>query len=146
MGRAIGGMADTIRRRMIRPDDTLDDRLEPAIHAARRAQLRRLVRIGWTSSEMRVRLIGFLAKQLLVMPTEIERVLALPYFGEAWAELELRSASLARRKVPVVDLENQTEQATALVDACTRARKNEAASRRSPAYIAGSVAPAERQL
>ncbi|WP_457836115.1 hypothetical protein, partial [Staphylococcus aureus] len=29
-GRAVGGMADTIRRRLSRPDTLLDDRLEPA--------------------------------------------------------------------------------------------------------------------
>jgi hypothetical protein len=44
MGRAAGGMADTIRRRMINPDETLDDRLEPALDALRRAELRRLTR------------------------------------------------------------------------------------------------------
>jgi GT2 family glycosyltransferase len=34
VGRAAGGMADTIRRRLARPDPIVDDRLEPAMDAA----------------------------------------------------------------------------------------------------------------
>jgi glycosyltransferase involved in cell wall biosynthesis len=45
-GRASGGMADTIRRRMVRPDEMLDERLEPAVNAARRAELRSLARVA----------------------------------------------------------------------------------------------------
>jgi hypothetical protein len=45
-GRAIGGMADTIRRRLIQPDIFLDDQLEPACSAVKRAMLRKLFRAG----------------------------------------------------------------------------------------------------
>jgi len=49
-GRAQGGMADTIRRRITRVDPFLDARLEPAGDAARRAracgQLRRMWQVG----------------------------------------------------------------------------------------------------
>src|ERR1700761_2329771 len=40
VGRAAGGMAETIRRRMIAPDLYIDDRLEPAADCARRAWAR----------------------------------------------------------------------------------------------------------
>jgi hypothetical protein len=48
IGRAVGGMADTIRKRMIKPDETIDDRLEPAEDAARRAHLR--IRFGYSGA------------------------------------------------------------------------------------------------
>ena len=41
-GRAAGGMAETIRRRLRTPDLLLDERLEPAADCTRRAHLRRL--------------------------------------------------------------------------------------------------------
>jgi glycosyltransferase involved in cell wall biosynthesis len=126
-GRAVGGMADTIRRRMIRADDTLDDRLEPALDAARRARLRKLVRIGWSHSEMLRGMIDFLARQLLVLPAKIERALKVPYLGQAWANLERTSASLLKRPVLVADLQNQTEQARLILQACTRRRSLETA-------------------
>ena len=42
-GRATGGMADTIRRRLEKPDEMLDENLEPAVNATRRAELRGLI-------------------------------------------------------------------------------------------------------
>ena len=40
-------MADTIRRRFHKPDEILDDRLEPASNAFRRSLLRKYLPIGW---------------------------------------------------------------------------------------------------
>ena len=74
IGRAVGGMADTIRRRLIKADDTADDQFEPALPAARRAQLRRLARVVWSNpveSE-----VDLLAKQLLISPSKVKRALA----------------------------------------------------------------------
>ena len=120
IGRAAGGMADTIRRRMIRADEVIDDRLEPAKAAARRAQIRRVVRIGWSSPRILPHIVPFLARELLMLPSEIYRVLSATYFGAAWAELESRSATLIRRRVLVADLAEETKQAQAILAMCYR--------------------------
>ena len=44
VGRATGGMAETIRRRLEKPDEFLDDRLELAMNCARRAAARGTLR------------------------------------------------------------------------------------------------------
>ncbi len=49
VGRAPGGMADTMRRRMERPDPFLDERLEPAADWLRRVRLRRRLREEWAA-------------------------------------------------------------------------------------------------
>ena len=118
VGRAVGGMADTIRRRLIKADDTADDQFEPALPAARRAQLRRLARVVWSNpieSE-----VDLLAKQLLISPSKVKRALATPYFGAAWSELESNSTMLAKRKVLITDLDNQTKQAQMILDLYAR--------------------------
>ena len=43
-GRAEGGMADTLRRRLVRPDEWLDDCIEPAADRLRRATIRSRLR------------------------------------------------------------------------------------------------------
>jgi len=48
VGRAEGGMADAIRRRMVQQDEFTDDQIEPAHHALRRLTLRRRVRQAWS--------------------------------------------------------------------------------------------------
>ena len=72
-------------------------------------------------------MIDFLARQLLVLPAKIERALKVPYLGQAWANLERTSASLLKRPVLVADLQNQTEQARLILQACTRRRSLETA-------------------
>nr|WP_321985882.1 hypothetical protein [uncultured Lichenicoccus sp.] len=47
-GRAAGGMAETIARRMIRQDEMLDADLEPAATCLRRAMLRARARMLWS--------------------------------------------------------------------------------------------------
>ncbi len=47
VGRAAGGMADTMRQRMARVHEFLDERLEPVVDALRRARLRVALRGGW---------------------------------------------------------------------------------------------------
>ncbi len=76
-GRAAGGMADTIRRRMTCPDAELDARLEPAADAFRRASLRRATRSAWRGRSP---------------------------FGAEWERIERRDPSLLRRRVHVNDL------------------------------------------
>ncbi len=47
VGRAPGGMADTIRRRIVQQDEFSDAQLEPAVDAYRRADFRRRVWAAW---------------------------------------------------------------------------------------------------
>ena len=61
LGRAKGGMADTIRRRLVAPDTMLDDALEPALDRVVRLRLRRKVRdalVGGTGLEALARRSG----------------------------------------------------------------------------------------
>jgi GT2 family glycosyltransferase len=117
VGRAAGGMADTIRRRVARPDPIVDDRLEPAMDAARRARLRRLARLAWSSSEQCWGSVKNLATILGVDSEKIVQILSGSYFGAAWSELERISVPLHKRKVLVTDLESQTQLARAILNA-----------------------------
>jgi hypothetical protein len=98
-GRAAGGMADTIRRRMVRQDEFADDQAEPAWDAIRRYGLRRRVRRAWNGSAD-----AALATDLAVSRPVLTHALARHYFGAAWAELEAVSHLLKRQPVRFVDL------------------------------------------
>jgi hypothetical protein len=111
-GRAPGGMADTIRRRMARPDAYLDDRLEPAADCASRARLRAQLRRVYEDPSADV--------------SELARILGLPvpclasllnqdFFGLAWDAVERMAAGLRRRLVPVADLPIQMEAARTIL-------------------------------
>src|SRR5271156_1815455 len=119
-GRAAGGMADTIRRRIVRPDDMLDYSLEPALDAARRARMRRLARMAWSLRDTADRVVPMLAQALMTPSPEIWKVLSLPHFGAAWEAIETRCATLAKRRVPVERLAYETEQARAILRALVR--------------------------
>lgn len=109
-GRAVGGMADTIRRRLVRPDIFLDQQIESAIGAANRARLRHLFRTIWKSEapdEVRMS-----AERVSLNPTIVKDALSAKFFGSAWAEIECQSPDLIRKPVLVSDLYDQT--ATAL--------------------------------
>lgn len=122
-GRAAGGMADTIRRRIVKPDEMLDDRLEPALDAAWRARLRRFVRKAWATPDAFAPLMPILSQALLMPSVELWRLLSLSHFGAAWSEIETRSTTLAKRRVPVIHLEHETEQARAILYAHFQRRR-----------------------
>ncbi len=110
-GRAKGGMADTMLRRMSAADVMLDDRLEGAREAARRARLRRsarLVRDGTGD-------LGELAASLACPAATVANWLAGP-FGAAWEAIEAASPALRRRRLPVAELEMQTRSARRIRD------------------------------
>jgi hypothetical protein len=88
--------------------------------AAWRARLRRFVRTAWSTRDALAPLVPILSRALLMHAVEIWKVLSLPHFGAAWAEIETRSATLAKRRVPVADLEHETERAHKILDACSR--------------------------
>ena len=111
-GRAEGGMADTIRRRLMRPDPFLDDRLEPVTAAANRCWLRRRARDlheSGVSTDRLATLIGVPSGQL-------KRLLREQCFGKAWAHIERESAVLLRRRVRVEGLACEMDRAVALRD------------------------------
>ncbi len=108
-GRAAGGMADTIRRRIVCPDQFLDERLEPARDAARRAWLRGRARLAWQDRSV---IPPVLAAQLGVAATDESLLRGERWFGTAWEKLQSRSSWLSRRlRVPVSALPAETARA-----------------------------------
>jgi GT2 family glycosyltransferase len=110
VGRAPGGMADAIRRRMVRQDEFTDDQVEPASDAFRRYGLRQRVRYVWNES-----VDNALARDLRVSPAVLRLALAHRFFGGAWAALEAASPVLQRRRVRFVDLPAEIGTAEALL-------------------------------
>jgi glycosyltransferase involved in cell wall biosynthesis len=105
-GRAVGGMADTIRRRMVAIDAFLDGRLEPAHAAISRIAFR--ARLRWLfSGQAETREIRRLAADLNVTAGLVRRCLASRYFGTAWMMLEARCPDLRHRPVPATAVDEQ---------------------------------------
>jgi hypothetical protein len=128
-GRAVGGMADTIRRRMVAQDRYIDARLEPAEDCARRATMRRRLRI----CRQEPHLLADLARDLRVDGAGLaEDLMRLP-FGRTWEAMEAASPVLQARRVAVCDLERETRRAEAL---CATLR-----GRAAPAMLAAAAAP-----
>jgi GT2 family glycosyltransferase len=110
-GRAPGGMADTIRRRILQQDEYADDLAEPAADAWRRADFRRRLRAAWHEGS----LPGELAADLRFAPLRLRRFLAEPYFGTAWDHVQRESPVLLRRRLRFADLPRQIELARELL-------------------------------
>jgi GT2 family glycosyltransferase len=111
-GRALGGMADTIRRRLSGPDEFLDPRLEPAANCARRALSRAGLRHVYDNPDASRM---SLATALGLSEEHLGRLLQQPYFGAAWEAVETASALLDRRRVQVADLPAQMIAAEAIL-------------------------------
>ena len=107
-GRAAGGMADTIRRRMQCQDAMLDQALEPASNRIRRLVARRVMRAAWSTTDDRMQQLDNLARQLGLPEKQLEGWLALPYFGAAWALAEAASPKLKRELVPRASVERES--------------------------------------
>ena len=111
-GRATGGMADTIRRRLTTQDLFLDDALEPAIARVQRARLRRKLRRlfdrkGPATTE--------LSHGLGCTPAVLAAAFHCGTFGMAWEMVEAQSAALSRAPVPVAALPHETAQAARIL-------------------------------
>jgi glycosyltransferase involved in cell wall biosynthesis len=104
-GRAGGGMADTIRRRIIQQDEFVDDRIEPAWLAFRRLVLKRQFGVLWRDPAG----MHEFAQMLGVAPVLMADAVAAPYFGLGWSRIENASPLLSPRRVRFVDLPRQTE-------------------------------------
>ena len=111
VGRAAGGMADTIRRRMVQQDEFIDERLEPAGDALRRADFRQRARVAWKSHVHD----PDLAADLQLPPAILETYLGAKFFGTAWDRIERQSPMLPRRRVRFVELPQYIEYARELL-------------------------------
>lgn len=101
VGRAEGGMAATIARRLIEQDEWADNRLERPLAAFRRAVLRRQARAVWQRAEQDV---APLAAHLQMAASTVATALKAAWFGSAWADLELSSPALTRVPILMKDL------------------------------------------
>ena len=113
IGRAAGGMADTIRRRMNQPDHFLDDRLEPAADCVRRACARsglRRIHSGNLSAA------ASLAGELGLSERALLQNVNQPYFGMAWEAIEAAAPLLRRRLVAVANLSNEMRAAQSVLE------------------------------
>ncbi len=112
-GRAAGGMAEAMKRRLQQRDEFTDDRLEPATDAYRRSLAKAACRAAWLGQ----RSSRALAEELLVAPAIMECLLSVPFFGTAWAEIQSHSLVLKqRRRVSYDDLPRETKRAKLLRD------------------------------
>jgi hypothetical protein len=110
IGRAEGGMADAIQRRMIQQDEYTDGQVEPAEDAFRRYSLRYRTRRVWSGAPD-----AALARDLGVCRARLSACVAHRFFGSSWAELEACSPVLRRRRVRFVDLQAEIAVAGALL-------------------------------
>ncbi len=110
-GRARDGMADAIRRRIMRQDELTDDRLEPARDAWRRVVLRAGARAAWAQGGTGCGL----AHDLGLGAAVVSDLLGGAHFGAAWAALSALSPRLVRRRVAFAALAGEIEVATGLL-------------------------------
>jgi hypothetical protein len=105
IGRAPGGVADTLAIRSKEPDALCDDALEPFHKAFARAKwrgrLRRLHAAG------RLALDQDWAAELGLSPLNVDDIVREPTFGAAWSAIEDRSPVFARRLLRPAELAEQ---------------------------------------
>jgi hypothetical protein len=110
VGRAAGGMADTLRRRRMDDAAPTDPRLERAADAFWRFRCRRVfrrVQAGAARPGDLLRL-GF---ALGLPPRVVARLARAPEFWRAWDALEAASPALKRRQIPASALVDETDAA-----------------------------------
>jgi hypothetical protein len=108
-GRAQGGMADAIRRRIVQQDEFVDDSIEPARLAFLRMRMKRRFKLVWEQPvEISLRQ---LTERLAVAPSVVENAVEAPYFGSGWSTLEQSSPLLLPRRVRFVELPQEMERA-----------------------------------
>ncbi len=111
-GRAAGGMADTIRRRLTAPDLFLDSALEAAANRVRRARLRaRARRLFAGRGRISARLLRDLDCDASLLTTALDQ----NTFGLAWEMIESEAAGLTRVPIQVAALAHQTRRAMQLL-------------------------------
>lgn len=112
-GRAVGGMADTIRRRLVAPDLFLDDALEPVAARVQRARARRQVRMLYAGcGQVTARLLADIG----CTSTALAAALRQDTFGMAWEMIEGCATRLTRVPVPTSALSHETAQARVILE------------------------------
>ena len=117
-GRAKGGMADTMLRRLHHPDPWLDDATEAAADRFRRATTRALARQAWAAPENTILMPG-LSTSLQLPPELVQRTLRRETFGAAWIALERHSPALRVCRVAASRIEPELHAALAIIDRLT---------------------------
>jgi glycosyltransferase involved in cell wall biosynthesis len=134
VGRAKGGMADTIARRLEHPDQWLDNALEPAHDRLMRAMLRSVLRDIWSNPVMsatRADEIRQVATTLMLPAQTVDRALRSRTFGLAWAHLENSSPALRYRLVSTQTLQNELAMARHILNSVREHRNISARGYRS---------------
>jgi hypothetical protein len=135
VGRASGGMADTMARRMIRQDEMLDDTLEPAALALRRAEaragLRRLFAPGGSADGAAASVADY-AGRVAVPASLVAALLRAGSPGAAWDAIEASSPLLRRRAVRRDQLAAHHAAAQRIVDRLLQRRETGLAPHRPP--------------
>ncbi len=111
-GRAAGGMADTIRRRIGAVDAFLDVRLEHVVDHLRRVRTRAALRRVW-EAQRRTGGLGVWAESGGVYAAPPKARLPQPFFGEVWDAAE---RNLGRRPVALTALSRETARARRVRD------------------------------
>jgi hypothetical protein len=111
VGRAEGGMADAICRRMVQQDEFTDEQVEPVADALRRYSLRYRARRAWSGGLANPAFCRHLGLGAAV----VVDALGKPYFGQAWAALESASPVLQRRRVRFAELADEIDRAENLL-------------------------------
>lgn len=125
-GRAQGGMADTIRRRMVQQDEFTDERIESALAAFRRFQLkRRFKALREKPNEPESRL---LARRLAIYPEKLGRTVHAAHFGTGWHLIEQESPILKRERIRFQDLPRETSIARRILNKLKGDRSGETCS------------------
>jgi len=111
LGRAQGGMAETLARRVASQDALVDEQIEPTVDFYRRVLTQARLRGARDDEEA----LSELARDLLIRPVALQTVLAEePYFGAAWDRVQRISPMLRRRRLSFSQLARETRQALAL--------------------------------
>ena len=116
-GRARGGMADTIRRRLAAPDLFIDDAMEPALDRVRRLRLRARLR----RARLNPALLPDVAGELGWSTARLARTTCGSTFGVAWDAVTQDCPALQMRPVPTECLERELAVAVRIRDGLLRA-------------------------
>jgi hypothetical protein len=144
-GRAAGGMADTLRRRLAEAEAApLDARLEPALDALLRLRCRRALR-RLRAGQPRLGDPVRLALALGLAPAALAEIARLPRFWSAWEELQARALPLRRRRRLLAgEVGAEIDRATTLLGALRGARAL-VSPRRLPEWRAAGPAGSARR-
>lgn len=115
VGRAAGGMADTLRHRLKTPDTPCDPRLEALDSAYARASLRREMRDLWKADEHNLASASPWADYLGVTVSNVQDVFHAKTFESAWHCLEESAPALERRPISPCQLPEEIQKAERLL-------------------------------